>query len=96
MRKKIVAANWKMNMTQGEATAFVSTFLLEVSESREVEIVIVPPFTAIEAVNAALEHAEHVIVGALDCPVAYSPDLEEAILPQASHVLQAILETAAY
>src|SRR5213079_19869 len=64
MRKKIIAANWKMNMTQGEATAFVSTFLLEVSESREVEIVIVPPFTAIGAVNAALENAPHVKVGA--------------------------------
>src|SRR6478672_8567742 len=64
MRKKIVAANWKMNMTQGEATAFVSTFLLEISESRDVEIVIVPPFTAIAAVNAALENAQHVKVGA--------------------------------
>ena len=64
MRKKIIAANWKMNMTQGEAAAFVSTFLLEVSESREVEIVIVPPFTAIGAVNAALENAQHVKVGA--------------------------------
>ena len=64
MRKKIVAANWKMNMTQGEATAFVSTFLLEISKSRDVEIVIVPPFTAISAVNAALENAQHVKVGA--------------------------------
>ena len=35
-------------------------------------------------------------VGALDCPVAYSPDLEEAILPQTADVLQAIHETAAY
>ena len=64
MRKKIVAANWKMNMTQAEAKSFVSTFLLEVEESREVEIVIVPPFTAIAAVNAALENAQHVKVGA--------------------------------
>jgi len=64
MRKKIVAANWKMNMTQGEATAFVSPFLLEVGDLREVEIVIVPPFTAIAAVNAALENAPHVKVGA--------------------------------
>src|SRR5438105_165812 len=64
MRKKIVAANWKMNMTQGEATAFVSTFLLEIGESRDVEVVIVPPFTAIAAVNAALENAQHVKVGA--------------------------------
>lgn len=64
MRKKIVAANWKMNMTQGEAAGFVETFLLEMSESRDVEVVIVPPFTAIAAVNAALENAQHIKVGA--------------------------------
>ncbi|HEY3045823.1 MAG TPA: dehydrogenase E1 component subunit alpha/beta [Vicinamibacterales bacterium] len=35
-------------------------------------------------------------VGALNTPVAYCPDLEEAILPQPSDVLQAIHETARY
>ena len=35
-------------------------------------------------------------VGALDTPVAYHPDLEEAILPQAADVLKAIRETAHY
>lgn len=35
-------------------------------------------------------------VAALDTPVAYHPDLEDAILPQASDVLAAILETARY
>jgi 2-oxoisovalerate dehydrogenase E1 component len=35
-------------------------------------------------------------VAALDTPVAYCPDLEEVILPQAADVLQAIRETAAY
>src|ERR1043165_1170721 len=64
MRKKIVAANWKMNMTQSEAAAFVSTFLLEIGESRDVEVVIIPPFTAIAATNAALEQAQHIKVGA--------------------------------
>jgi triosephosphate isomerase len=64
MRKKIVAANWKMNMTQTEASAFVSTFLLELGEAREVEVVLVPPFTAIAAVNTAIEDAQHVKVGA--------------------------------
>ena len=33
-------------------------------------------------------------VGALDTPVAYCPDLEEAILPQSADVLKAIRETA--
>ncbi|MEZ5286027.1 MAG: dehydrogenase E1 component subunit alpha/beta [Vicinamibacterales bacterium] len=35
-------------------------------------------------------------VAAMDCPVAYAPELERTILPQAADVLQAIKETAAY
>ena len=35
-------------------------------------------------------------VGALDVPVAYCPDLEEAILPQSADVLKAIRDTAKY
>jgi 2-oxoisovalerate dehydrogenase E1 component len=35
-------------------------------------------------------------VGALNTPVAYCPDLEEAILPQSADVLKAIRETARY
>jgi 2-oxoisovalerate dehydrogenase E1 component len=35
-------------------------------------------------------------VAAMDCPVAYCPDLEEEILPQAADVLAAIRELAAY
>ena len=35
-------------------------------------------------------------VAALDCPVAYAPDLEEEILPQASDVLAAIRDVCRY
>ena len=35
-------------------------------------------------------------VGALDCPVAYHPDLEEAILPQTEDVLQVITTVSEY
>jgi 2-oxoisovalerate dehydrogenase E1 component len=35
-------------------------------------------------------------VAAMDCPVAYAPDLEEAILPQSADVLRAIKDLAAY
>jgi 2-oxoisovalerate dehydrogenase E1 component len=35
-------------------------------------------------------------VGALNTPVAYCPDLEEAILPQSADILRAIRETAGY
>ncbi len=64
MRKKIVAANWKMNMTQAEAAAFVETFLRELGDSSEVEVVIVPPFTALSKVSEALNASQTVKLGA--------------------------------
>src|ERR1051326_7312863 len=64
MRKKIVAANWKMNMTQGEAERFVETFLRDCGKITGVEVVIVPPFTAIAKVMEALGRAQNIKVGA--------------------------------
>jgi triosephosphate isomerase len=64
MRKKIVAANWKMNMLQSEATAFLETFLREIGDANEVEIVIVPPFTALAKVSDALHDVQNVKLGA--------------------------------
>lgn len=64
MKKKIVAANWKMNMTQAESASFVETLLRELGDSNEVEVVIVPPFTAIAKVSEALGGSENIKVGA--------------------------------
>src|SRR5213596_1332134 len=65
MRKKIVAANWKMNMTQAESARFVESLLLrDVGEITDVEVVIVPPFTAIAKVTEALGRAQNIKVGA--------------------------------
>lgn len=64
IRKKIVAANWKMNMTQTESAAFVETFVREIAESSEVEVVLVPPFTALAKVSEALGASEKVKLGA--------------------------------
>lgn len=64
MRKKIVAANWKMNMTQAEASAFLETFVRELGDSSEVEVVLVPPFTALAKVSEALGASENVKLGA--------------------------------
>src|SRR5712672_3631789 len=65
MRKKIVAANWKMNMTQAESARFVESLLLrDVGEITDVEVVIIPPFTAIAKVNEALGKAQNIKVGA--------------------------------
>jgi triosephosphate isomerase (TIM) len=64
MRKKIVAANWKMNMTQAESAAFVESLLLDLGDIRDVDIVIVPPFTAIAKVTEALGSEQNIKVGA--------------------------------
>ena len=65
MRKKIIAANWKMNMTQGESARFVESLLLrDVGEITDVEVVIIPPFTAIAKVTEALGRAQNIKVGA--------------------------------
>src|SRR5438046_9740352 len=63
MRKKIVAANWKMNMTQAESARFVESMLLDLGDITEVEVVIVPPFTAIAKVMKALGKAQNIKVG---------------------------------
>jgi triosephosphate isomerase len=64
MRKKIVAANWKMNMTQAESARFVESLLLDLGDITDVEVVIVPPFTAIAKVMEALGKAQNIKVGA--------------------------------
>src|ERR1700675_2663542 len=64
MRKKIVAANWKMNMTQAESARFVAAVLVELGDLSDVDVVIVPPFTAIAKVMEALGSAQNIKVGA--------------------------------
>ena len=64
MRKKIVAANWKMNMTQAESARFVESFLWASGEITDVDVVIVPPFTAIAKVTEALGNAQNIKIGA--------------------------------
>jgi len=64
MRKKIVAANWKMNMTQAESGRFVESLLLDLGDISDVEVVIIPPFTAIVKVTESLGKAQNIKVGA--------------------------------
>src|SRR2546428_10263553 len=52
-RKLIIAGNWKMNKTVAEALDLVSDLKLELAGVKEVDIVVCPPFTALEAVSKA-------------------------------------------
>src|SRR4030095_7738122 len=66
MRRKIIAANWKMNMTINEAEGFFETFLLELGDEQRLDVVILPPFTAISKVSERLTDVQNVKVGAQD------------------------------
>ena len=48
-RKLIIAGNWKMNKTVAEALDLVRGLKLELANVKEVDIVVCPPFTALES-----------------------------------------------
>ena len=50
MRRPILAANWKMHKTAAEAVEFAEKFLPLV-EGVEVDVVIAPPFTALDRLS---------------------------------------------
>jgi triosephosphate isomerase len=54
MRRPILAANWKMQKSVGEAVDFVKDFLPRLGGADAAEVVIAPPFTALHAVGRAL------------------------------------------
>jgi triosephosphate isomerase len=79
MRRKIIAANWKMNMTLNEAEGFLETFLLELGDEKRVDVVIAPPFTAIPKVSETLTDVQNVKLGAQNMhwekPGAYTGEI---------------------
>jgi len=84
MRKKIIAANWKMNMTVGETESFLSDFRMEVEEVSSVEIVIAPPFTAIAKLSELLGGSQKIRLGAqnfyFEKSGAYTGEISAAML----------------
>jgi triosephosphate isomerase (TIM) len=54
MRKKLIAANWKMYKTPEQAREFVAAFLPQVREHTRDEVILCPAFVCIPAVAEAL------------------------------------------
>lgn len=55
MRTILIVGNWKMNKTASEAAAFIRVLKEHLPHlSAAVELVVAPPFTALESVHAAL------------------------------------------
>ncbi|HNQ72950.1 MAG TPA: triose-phosphate isomerase [Verrucomicrobiota bacterium] len=53
-RKLIIAGNWKMNKTVAEALTLVDDLKRELGGVKEVDLVVCPPFTALESVSRAV------------------------------------------
>ena len=56
-RKPLIAGNWKMNLTHLEAIGLVQkiAFGLREREAEEVEVAVLPPFTALRSVQTLIE-----------------------------------------
>ncbi|MBI3027336.1 triose-phosphate isomerase [Candidatus Woesearchaeota archaeon] len=53
--KKLIAANWKMNKTIKESVSFVKELNELIKREKNAEVVICPPFTALEALSKELK-----------------------------------------
>ncbi|MBN1380814.1 MAG: triose-phosphate isomerase [Deltaproteobacteria bacterium] len=58
MIRPFIAANWKMYKTVGEAVEFVKQLRSLLENSSDRDVVIAPPFTALQAVGAALKGSD--------------------------------------
>ena len=65
MRTKLVAGNWKMNFTRVEAAAAVEGLVKAVDYRPSVEVLICPPYLALQTVAAAVS-GRAIAVGAQD------------------------------
>jgi triosephosphate isomerase len=63
-RKKFVAGNWKMNMTSSEVAPYLDVFGMETDKVSNVDIAIIPPFTALAKASEILGGTQKIRLGA--------------------------------
>jgi triosephosphate isomerase (TIM) len=63
-RKLIIAGNWKMNKTVAEALALVDDLKRDLAGVKEVDMIVCPPFTALESVSKSILEIQNIKLGA--------------------------------
>ena len=53
-RRCLIAGNWKMNKTPDETASFLDAFLPRLRSSPETEVLLIPPYTSLEAAGRRL------------------------------------------
>ena len=64
MRRTLIIGNWKMNKTASEAAAFIRDLCERLPASSNADIVLAPPFTALESARTALGPSPCIDLGA--------------------------------
>jgi triosephosphate isomerase len=86
MRRKFLAANWKMNTKVEEGLRLAKQIHHEVKVFQDIEIVLFPPYTHIFPVSTAISDS-YVSVGAQDCSIhekgAYTGEVSASMLASA-------------
>jgi len=101
IRKKLIAGNWKMNKTSADAQTLAKEIVAEVGKVIDVEIVVCPPFTALETVGKAVD-GSNVKLGAQnmhpEASGAYTGEISAPMLRAifATHVILGHSERRAY
>jgi triosephosphate isomerase (TIM) len=100
-RKKLIAGNWKMNKTSADGVALVTDIVAAVGRQVDVEVVVCPPFTALESAGKVLE-GSNVKLGAQnmhpEASGAYTGEISAGMLRAifATHVILGHSERRAY
>jgi len=66
VRRPLIVGNWKMNKTASEAAVFIRDLRERVPASPHADVVLAPPFTALESARNALGSSSWIILGAQD------------------------------
>src|ERR1043165_2260551 len=87
MRRKIVAGNWKMNLTLEQGLKLVDEILENRKSSDDVLKIIVPPFIHLPAVHEKIRPHADLALGAQDChhaaAGAYTGEISAAMIASA-------------
>ena len=63
MRRKLVAGNWKMNTSRGEALELASALARRYAAPGRVDVMIAPPFVWLEAVASVIDSSAVLLAG---------------------------------
>ena len=101
IRKKLIAGNWKMNKTSPDALTLSKEIVAAIGKVIDVEIVVCPPFTALETVGKAVDGSS-IKLGAQnmhpEASGAYTGEISAPMLRAifATHVILGHSERRAY